>query len=646
MAGGAIPANDIPEKGINRVGETIQDKLFEQVSYIREILEKNGIKVAKGKGLESGLIPEKSTASKEKETDKKFESMFKGIEKGLSKHTDSLKKETYKNIAGPLRLVLDPMQKFFKVDLMEKMSGGLKKVFPKTKEKSSPSKSDIAKHEAGQAAIWKHNEEQKDKDKSKEKDKLGTFINSLLGRGLIGTGAGVGAKILGGLAKVLPIAAIVGGIIWMVFDGVKASLLSKKWGVGNISAFIGGFLGGSGSGLKNAFANMGKWALVGAGAGFLVGGPIGMIAGGLIGGAVGGLLGFIGGKNIAKAFESIGKFFSNLIKGVTKVFDENPVLKSIAKTGMSFFKIFTPLGMIFEVFGNIGADLDKILKGKGSIGQKVTKILLSIPFRLAEGLLRFVTAIPRFLMEVFDIGKGLTKDKDKISKDILVQFVGKAINFIGSLFSPDNLKKAGNFMGTVFQGLFDFFKGLWNQLGFLVSDIVANPVSFLKGGKEWESFRGTRVEKNKKPLLDANKKDYEEKLKLLDSKYSNKKSEQYITERRQLESGFTKEKTRIEGLAEGGIAGKGVYRFNEKEPEIVMPVSKVQKGFDNATMDSLFKTIKDKEKNNNYGQEIVAAINTLTEIMKKKDFNNIINNISSNDFSFDKLRQSMAYGDI
>lgn len=125
--------------------------------------------------------------------------------------------------------------------------------------------------------------------------------------------AAVAETALAGLSGVLFTATtgIVAALGWAVIDGVSGWLKSEDWGVSKISGFLGGLLGGTFSNkIVNVFANMGKWALMGA----FIGAPffgIGAIAGGLIGALIGGLLGWIGGENIAGFFDDFGSWISD-----------------------------------------------------------------------------------------------------------------------------------------------------------------------------------------------------------------------------------------------------------------------------------------------------------------------------------------------
>jgi hypothetical protein len=110
-------------------------------------------------------------------------------------------------------------------------------------------------------------------------------------------------------AKIMGPAAIAGGIALMVKDGMAGVEKSEEWGTSKVSGALGGILGGVDKGFKGAMANMGKWALIGAGIGSIV--PvIGTLVGGLIGAVVGAILGWIGGERIAKFFDGVGKWVS------------------------------------------------------------------------------------------------------------------------------------------------------------------------------------------------------------------------------------------------------------------------------------------------------------------------------------------------
>jgi hypothetical protein len=125
-------------------------------------------------------------------------------------------------------------------------------------------------------------------------------------------------------------AARAGGIFAAVSAGVDAMDGVEKaveWNVGEMSAGIGGFLGGTdmletfSDRLVNSFMKGGEFAMMGAAIGSVV--PVvGTLAGGIIGGAIGALMGFIGGEDIAKAVSAIGDWFLESWASVSKLFED------------------------------------------------------------------------------------------------------------------------------------------------------------------------------------------------------------------------------------------------------------------------------------------------------------------------------------
>ena len=75
---------------------------------------------------------------------------------------------------------------------------------------------------------------------------------------------------------------------------------------------------GATTGIKNFFANAGKFALIGAGVGSFFFPPFGTLIGGAIGALLGGILALVGGENIAKTaskiFKSIKDFFGRVMQ--------------------------------------------------------------------------------------------------------------------------------------------------------------------------------------------------------------------------------------------------------------------------------------------------------------------------------------------
>ena len=121
-------------------------------------------------------------------------------------------------------------------------------------------------------------------------------------------GMGMSSKLMGG-------GMLLAGVAMAIADGMEGAAKETDWfgtdGKNKGKSITGSVLGGTDSGLSGAFANMGKWALIGAGLGsfFPV---IGTAIGGVIGAIVGAILGWIGGERIAKGLASIGDSFEEL----------------------------------------------------------------------------------------------------------------------------------------------------------------------------------------------------------------------------------------------------------------------------------------------------------------------------------------------
>ena len=147
---------------------------------------------------------------------------------------------------------------------------------------------------------------------------LGTTLFGGIKTAFASVGMGIKGLLGPTLMKFLSPMALITGLVLAVKDGISAMGSSMDWGVGKISAFLGGFFGGEADGgVMNMFKNMGKWALIGAGIGSVV--PVvGTLVGGLVGAAIGGLLGLIGAKRIAQAFSAVGAWLKNAWIGVSE----------------------------------------------------------------------------------------------------------------------------------------------------------------------------------------------------------------------------------------------------------------------------------------------------------------------------------------
>jgi phage-related protein len=177
----------------------------------------------------------------------------------------------------------------------------------------------------------KRRDSKDENDTDTEKPTKSLFEN-IMDKLLAGTGLGVAATMLKGLAGP---ALLAGGLLWAAIDGIRGWLKSDEWGVSKIAGALGGALGGMKEGLDGALANAGKGAMIGSGIGMMIGGPLGLIIGALIGTAVGGILGYIGGKNLAKGFDAFAKWFDEHI--INGLFGGMEIIKEKLANVGSFF---------------------------------------------------------------------------------------------------------------------------------------------------------------------------------------------------------------------------------------------------------------------------------------------------------------------
>lgn len=171
-----------------------------------------------------------------------------------------------------------------------------------------------------------------DDDVDVDKSNKGVF-NKLMDKILAGTGLAGAASLLKGLTGP---ALLGGGILWAAIDGLRGWMKAEEWGVSKIAAALGGAIGGLSSGLDGALVNAGKGAIIGSGIGLMIGGPLGLVVGALIGTAVGGILGYIGGENLAKAFDAFGQWLNEHI--IIELFGGMDNIKKQLSTIGLFFK--------------------------------------------------------------------------------------------------------------------------------------------------------------------------------------------------------------------------------------------------------------------------------------------------------------------
>jgi len=420
---------------------------------------------------------------------------------------NTTKDNIIQGLAGPFRLLLDPLKEFTGFDILGKISE-VSKI--KIKAKTSPTKKDLSETADGQAELYRENQAKKGKEKKGKDSKILGFFPASFGK--------IGKILL----KALPIAALAGGIIWGVFDGIQGALKAGKFGGTKISGFIAGFLAGTGSGWKNAFKSAGKLALVGAGAGFLAAGPVGALVGGLIGAAVGGILGYFGHEKVTKGLDKVGAtlkehifdglstFFVGIKDSVVKPFKEKSD-KNIA------FKVGAALGGLVKF---LGKTVVNIFKSKGKFGAKGAAIgfaIGSIPGAILGGVIGLAVD---GIVGLFKITKAKFFPDMNIG-DIVKEKIGKVFSFLGNIVTEflDGLTggkfseakeaiKEINPFGQIKEFIIDmknnvvsFFTFIGDFFGFLKEGFKAkNILSFIgtiaKGefGEEFGAFREKREE--------------------------------------------------------------------------------------------------------------------------------------------------------
>lgn len=455
--------------------------------------------------------------------------LFKGFTKTVKNVFDK-NKDSLQGLLGPLNLILSPIQDFLGDGIFGKvfttLGNGIKGIFGKFKKKN-PNVNDVAKSGAfGIGSLYIVNEIKKIFGKDDKKNGilgnipiigklipsltsllksipiLGTFLRgfSLLGKSFgknaLGKGGSIGKFFKSGATKTAFKAMgpmmIVTSLFEMAIDGIKAFFKSKEWGTSKISSVLGGFLGGaSEGGLKNAFSSMGKWALLGAGIGSVV--PVvGTIAGGLIGGAIGLIFGGIGGKNIAKGFDFIWRWFKN-----------------------TFIPSF--LEMLDDLFAI--SKFKEIFKGDDSIGKKIGKAIGLFFVTCFKMPIKLFTSTSTFFKKIFN-GKQIQESLGNMVSSVFNGFgnAWESIKGFGSNLK-DKTKNAWNsvkeFSGDVWEGIKEselasfvsslftslkdgiskFFKE--NPVGKWIDSCIINPIknAFTQMGA-WFSYIGDAFEKD------------------------------------------------------------------------------------------------------------------------------------------------------
>ena len=548
-----VADSDYNEKLVELTSELLQSfsKFMKTTDKIAEDVKKVGEKKQPKQDKETPLSPKTTNI---------FQNIVNGFKDNILNLTNKVKEgisdvsnktvdvlnttrqNLVEGLAGPFKLLTQPLKELTGIDFVQKI-GEIGKI----KSNMNPSKKDLSKTESGQAELYR---QKLLKKYGKDPGHKEPFFKN------------IGSKI----SKALPllmtagaIGLIAGGLLWAVIDGIKGAFLAEKWGVNKISAFVGAFLGGTGSGWKNAFKQGGKWALVGVGTGFLVGGPIGALVGGLIGTALGGIMGYFGGEKIAKGFSVLGQwlkdsfldgimnFFKNMVKSVTSSWDKE---KSLAfNIGASIRGLFTFLGKsiigVFKSKGNFA--------GKGAlIGFATTGPLGA----LGGGMLGAIVDMIIGLSKIETTG---IESEMKVSEVVKKQ-IGKAFAFIGkqvfefidgltgggltksmeALKEIDPLGKIKDFVVMLKDNLFGFLTYIGDFFGYIGNSFKEKGVlGFAKEiatggfGEGLQTYRDIQTEKRN--LLETDLPNMNEQIeKIMGQK--NKTDEQILEQLKQLNS--------------------------------------------------------------------------------------------------------------
>ena len=389
-----------------------------------------------------------------KEDFKENHKVIGGIANGI-KDTFERNKETLQGLLGPLNLFIEPLKGFFGGfgTIFNFISGGIKTIFGKFTKKN-PTASDVLKSGAfgvGALYIGSKLEQMFGKTKGKNDELKLDKIKNLFGKGglfsggIMGLGKSSALKgVIGNASKMAGPLAIATALIMMIIDAIKGVFKSKEWGVSKVSGALGSFLGGaSEGGLKNMFASMGKWALLGAGIGSVV--PVvGTIAGGLIGGAIGAILGIIGGKNIAIGFDKMG----------SKIKD---------------WFINVMLASIKEPFILLKNNINEIWKSDMSIGKKIGKIVGEIIMYPINSAKSYFIKNKKFFSNL------LGKSKD--FKKSIAQFSVSIIDGFKNFDFKKSMSKLGQNFDNIWSKVFTFGEDVWegikeSTIGQFVSSIL------------------------------------------------------------------------------------------------------------------------------------------------------------------------------
>jgi len=639
-----------------------------------------------------------------KKNDKKMKEFFRkmgdGVKNTFKGLTDNpeLKKHASRAILGPLSLILTPLNQTFGLSgKFGKLFGGLfKKKDKKDKKKKDnkalpdkkiPPKENMIKKYGiiGAVGVYLGRILKGDDDnKKKGKGIFSNLLSSIFGGA---AGAGMAAKIGPILGKVLPIAGIIASLLWAVMDGLAGMKKAEEWGVGKSDAFIGAFLGGTGSGWKNAFKNAGKWALMGVSVGFLAGGPVGAIIGGLLGAAIGGILGFIGGEKIAKFVKGVGAFFKKAIGAVWKG------IKGIGSLfGWIGKRIWKGLKAATKFVAKVGSMVVNIVKQpflwmfdffKGSPEKKKEMIK-----ELGKNIGKFVGAIFDFIMKpIKKIFPALRGPIDKF-KQIMGSMWGALTSFfagIGEGLGKASdwamtyiIKPVGNFINNLiikplksaFQKIVKFFVNIGDWFGFVWDRIKSGDVKGIFSKTKLQEFKYKKDEKRYAESRKNLKTDPEFATYLKERMKTNKRYAKWIKQnygkmdfkkiaRFESEGQVGQEYLKSQGIEKpigsyhigtrSATEGLAYLRNNE---EVLSPMESAryrsmynETGQDKNIQNLISSVDRTGQEQINYSAETVTVLKELLDTLKKKEMSPNINNVIPDDMGFnaDMYRMKLAY---
>jgi hypothetical protein len=243
---------------------------------------------------------------------------------------------------------------------------------------------------------------------------------------------GIGGVIVGGIVSAFLVAK----------DALTGMDMAEQWGVSKVSGAIGAAIGGTGKGLVNAFAQAGKWALIGGTTGFLVGGPIGTIVGGVLGAAIGGIAGYFGGQRLGQAIDNLGDWaYDHTVKPIKRVYGD--IVENINR----LVTAVTPEWILDLINGNdpfTGKDFSLSTVIKECVG-KIGEVVSGFIGNMVDGLKDFIVD---FLIDKGAVGRSIAKHLMS-DEEYKTKVVGKQIEDLkkeidDSTTSLENMKKQFN----------------------------------------------------------------------------------------------------------------------------------------------------------------------------------------------------------